>query len=171
MKYVCIVCGRRHIYKGPAQKEGSNCQFCGATWRDRATLLLLTRGLRIPETTFPKWRTDFSRIGVGFDDGPVLASLLPKKLRYVNTHISEFPILDLTRPPKAALEFFEFALCTEVLEHVTGDPKIALGGLYQILRPGGFAIVTVPVSEDHEEWYPKLTKVVEQKNNQVRWID
>jgi SAM-dependent methyltransferase len=108
---------------------------------------------------------------VGFDDGPVLGSLLPTKLRYVNTHISEFPILDLTRPAPSAVGFFEFALCTEVLEHVTGDPAIALSGLYQILRPSGFAVVTVPAAPNHQEWYPNLLEVLEQSDQHVKWRD
>jgi SAM-dependent methyltransferase len=169
--FACILCGFKQPQQGLVEKEASNCSFCGATWRDRAVILLLSRGLRTPELPFTKWRSDFSRVGVGFDDGPVLGSLLPTKLRYVNTHITEFPVLDLTRPDPSSLGFFEFALCTEVLEHVTGDPAVALTGLYRILRPSGFAVVTVPVASSHQEWYPNLLEVLEQSNQHVKWKD
>jgi len=170
-RFVCILCGVEQPFQKTVEKEKSKCQFCGGTWRDRAVTLLLSRGLKIPEVPFKDWRSDFSRIGVGFDDGPVLGSLLPAKLRYVNTHISEFPVLDLMRPSSSALGFFEFALCTEVLEHVTGDVNKALSGLYRILKPAGFAVVTVPVSNNHEEWYPNLSEVVEQTEQKVKWRD
>ena len=48
-------------------------------------------------------------------------------------------ILD-TKLPK---EYFGLILCSEVLEHVI-NPERAIKTLYQILKPGGIAIVTTP---------------------------
>lgn len=40
-------------------------------------------------------------------------------------------------------ESFNFALCSEVLEHVP-NPEAAIKTLYRILKPGGIAVVTTP---------------------------
>jgi SAM-dependent methyltransferase len=108
---------------------------------------------------------------VGFDDSAAIASRLPRHLRYINSHLHEFPKLDLCNPPEETIGFFEFAICSEVLEHVTGDPQIAFNGLQRILRPGGFAVVTVPVAVSHEEWYPNLRETLEVREGFVRWVD
>jgi SAM-dependent methyltransferase len=133
--------------------------------------MMLSRGLGVNKGPLSTWQSDYSRIGIGFDDSPVIASRLPKIFRYTNTHLHEFPKLDLSNPPKEANGFFEFAICSEVLEHVTGDPQRALDGLYIILKPNGFAVLTVPMRDSHEEFYPDLRETVEVKSDYVRWID
>ncbi len=40
-------------------------------------------------------------------------------------------------------ETFDFAVCSEVIEHVP-DPKIAMMELYRVLKPGGVLILTTP---------------------------
>lgn len=41
---------------------------------------------------------------------------------------------------------FDWAICSEVLEHVT-DPGVALSEIWRVLRDGGAAILTVPLDE------------------------
>ena len=64
-------------------------------------------------------------------------------------------LLDIT-DLKFEDEVFDVIICNHVLEHITDDFK-AIGELYRVLKPGGWAILQVPVSkilgqtyEDHE---------------------
>jgi SAM-dependent methyltransferase len=167
----CLVCGSSGGYLEPKSRESNLCVSCNSTMRDRALIFMLARGLQIEPGPLVRWGADYSRIGVGFDDSQTIASRLPAALSYVNCHLNKFPTLDLTQPPANSLGFFEFAICSEVLEHVTGDPKAAIDGLYTILRPGGFAVVTVPTAQNHVEWYPHLLEVVKQTQDFVEWKD
>lgn len=44
---------------------------------------------------------------------------------------------------------FDWAICSEVLEHVT-DPRLALAEIWRVLREGGAAVLTVPLDEHLE---------------------
>lgn len=52
-------------------------------------------------------------------------------------------IVDDILDSKLTEQNFDLVLCSEVLEHVK-SPELAIGTLYQILKPGGIAIVTTP---------------------------
>jgi 2-polyprenyl-3-methyl-5-hydroxy-6-metoxy-1,4-benzoquinol methylase len=52
-------------------------------------------------------------------------------------------VVDDILDSKLTAQNFDLVLCSEVLEHVR-RPELALGNLYKILNPGGFAIVTTP---------------------------
>ena len=166
------MCGRLSPKPREWEKEGAHCRFCRSSWRARAIVSMLAAGFTKPQLPLRFWLTDYSSPGVGFDDGMVLATRLPKHLRYVNSHLFDFPKLDLVQPPKEALGFFHFVICSEVLEHVGGDYREALRGLRSILRQGGFAVVTVPTGPgQHEEWYPDFVRVISSSNEKVVWQD
>jgi SAM-dependent methyltransferase len=48
--------------------------------------------------------------------------------------------------------FFDFVLCSHVLEHVPDDKK-AMRELYRVLKPGGWAILQVPIEMSREITY------------------
>lgn len=48
--------------------------------------------------------------------------------------------------------FFDVIICIHVMEHIKED-KLALKELYRVLKPGGFAILQVPISLKLEETY------------------
>lgn len=53
--------------------------------------------------------------------------------------------MDITDIPRAD-DSFDVALCSHVLEHVPDDRK-AMSELFRVLRPGGWAIVMVPIDQ------------------------
>jgi SAM-dependent methyltransferase len=70
----------------------------------------------------------------------------------------EYLTADLTRPAMAHFDIaavpyaddtFDVILCSHVLEHVADDRR-ALRELHRVLRPGGSAIVLVPLGSDAE---------------------
>lgn len=49
---------------------------------------------------------------------------------------------------------FDVVICLHVLEHI-GDDRRALREIHRILRPGGFAIIDVPLDEREETFEPE----------------
>lgn len=172
--WVCIVCGANHATR-PEQvdREGCQCTRCGATWRNRATVLGVALGLGVPVRPLPRWRTEWGCAGVGFDDAPLVAARLGTRLSFTNTHLGRFPQLDLIDPVPAAVGQFRFAICSDVLEHV--EPPVDRGflGLGSILRPDGFAVVSVPIGGPGEttEHYPDLVEYRLLEGPRVQWRD
>jgi len=54
--------------------------------------------------------------------------------------------------------FFDVIICNHVLEHIIND-RIAMSELYRVLKPGGWAILQVPLSLSLNKTYedPKVT--------------
>lgn len=71
-------------------------------------------------------------------------------LRYVAGDLEHRPhvslLFDITRLPFRTGSF-DAAICIHVLEHVPRDRE-AIADLYRVLRPGGWALVTVPIRLD-----------------------
>lgn len=60
----------------------------------------------------------------------------------LNTHVIEkMDICGINRPDDS----FDIILCSHVLEHVSDDRK-AISELFRVLKPGGWALLQVPVS-------------------------
>jgi SAM-dependent methyltransferase len=53
-------------------------------------------------------------------------------------------------------DYFDFVLCSHVLEHVPDDRK-AMRELFRVLKPNGFAILQVPWDRNRESTYEDLT--------------
>ncbi len=144
----CPICGgtfRKFLPKvtpvGRPMRPNSKCPRCGASERHRHLWLylqnrtsLFSEPLRVLHFA-PEW-------------------IIQKKLRrcpnldYVSADLDpnramvELDITDITYPN----ESFDVVLCSHVLEHVADDRK-AIGELYRVLKPGGWAAVLVPI--DH----------------------
>ena len=60
-------------------------------------------------------------------------------------------------------EFFDAAICIHVLEEIQDDKK-AMHELYRILKPGGWAFITVPIQVNHSTYEdPNITSPQERK--------
>lgn len=135
---VCPCCGRTfrkfaHFFGRPDQ-----CPQCGSLMRHRAVFLFLRDALAVPKGA------------AILDVGPApalttwLASLegvdyLPVDLdspqATLHADVTDLPIGD---------DSFDVILCLHVLEHVPDDRK-AMSELIRVLRPGGKAVIQVPV--------------------------
>jgi SAM-dependent methyltransferase len=131
---------------GP-NRPGARCPNCGARDRQRYMWLylerktnLLTDQLRVlhfaPERIFEDW-------------------LRPRpNLDYVSTDLArpradvKADITDLPFPTGS----FDVILCSHVLEHVLDDRR-AMRELYRVLRPGGWALVLVPLDFGRAETF------------------
>jgi SAM-dependent methyltransferase len=102
--------------------------------------------------------TDLSRIGLGIGDDWKLARMLSQKFAYTNSYLHKFPKVDLLSPPRSCIEYFEFVTCSDVLEHTPPPRKKAISGIFRMLKPRGFAVISVPIKQDDifREYYPDL---------------
>jgi len=111
-------------------------------------------------------------MGLGISDDWRLARALLPLFAYTNSYLHQFPVVDICSPPKETLEKFEFISCSDVLEHTPPPRSAALVGLYQMLKPAGFAVISVPLRQGFQfaEFYPGLTtwKI---ENDSIYWVD
>ena len=122
----------------------------------------------------PEWQEDWSRRGVGFGDPPRIDAAFSSRISFVNSHIDRFPFLDLAEIPESLSASFEFAFCSEVLEHVLPPFQNSVGGLFELLQGGGFAVITVPIDDGIElveEYYPGLVGYEFTDDGELIWTD
>jgi len=153
--------------------EDACCKACGATWRALAVMQGVLLGLGYPgNIDINEINTDLSRTGLGIGDDWKLARMLSQKFAYTNSHLDKFPKVDLLSPPQSCIEYFEFVTCSDVLEHTPPPRQKAISGLFQVLRPGGFAVISVPIKSNssYREYYPDAV-FWEISEKAVRWRD
>ena len=61
---------------------------------------------------------------------------------------------------------YDFILCNHVLEHIPNDLK-AMEELYRVLKPGGTAILQVPLEEDRENTFEDDTITDQQERTRI----
>lgn len=130
-------------------------------------------GLGYPREIMPyDLRADWSRIGVGISDDFLLAQRLSQLFFYTNSFYHQFPLIDITDPPPETHGHFEFVVCSDVLEHVPPPVDLALVGIQKMLKPGGFAVLTVPCHGEPvtREFYPDLSSWT-LEGGALRWVN
>jgi SAM-dependent methyltransferase len=137
---LCNICGYEG-YFGPASKgtqRDARCPRCGSAMRDRLFKLWLDRNRgRLKEAILLHFAPERS-----------LASLIkPLVKSYVSADIApgradkEIDIENMAFDDRS----FDVVLCSHVLEHV--DDVKALAEIYRVLRPGGLALIMLPLIE------------------------
>jgi predicted SAM-dependent methyltransferase len=139
----CPVCEKsagRFAEFGARKRADARCPWCDALERHRFAWLYLTTKSDLfgpPPKTL-----------LHFAPEPGLAPLLRKRLggSYLTADLLD-PKADLQtdimniRLPDAK---FDVAMCSHVLEHIVDDRK-AMRGLHRVLKPGGWALISVPI--------------------------
>lgn len=157
--FTCNVCGERAIV--PHQKldrETPSCPACGSTVRYRAIAHALALALFGKPLSIPAFPCRPRLAGIGMSDWEPLAARLGERLGYRNTHYHREPRLDITRVPPELAGSLDFVLCSDVLEHVGPPVERALASCFELLRPGGVLVLTVPFSFEDKtvEHFPDL---------------
>ena len=99
---------------------------------------------------------------VGVSDGAPIESAFKIRFRgnYKNFEFHRPPYLDITKVDSALESSTDVVTCSEVLEHVQPPINLAFDGLYKLLKPGGWLILSVPhrgPNASHEEHFPVMT--------------
>lgn len=143
---ICNLCGvGKHIVENQIEREGSICSVCSSVWRTRAVGHCVSIGVGKVGVPLHNLDPDWSLRGLGIGDSVDLASSLSTKFNYTNTHLNDFPKLDLTAIAEELNGYFDFVVCSEILEHVLPPVDLALQNLFRLLKPGGFTVISVPL--------------------------
>ena len=168
----CAICGATPKSQ-PISTEELGCEFCGSTWRAQEMCSAVLAGLcYADELNIRDINSDMSRVGIGISDDWRLSRALSPLFAYTNSFLHQFPVVDICSPPQETIGKFEFISCSDVLEHTPPPRNAALMGLFQMLKPAGFAVISVPLRRGIQfaEFYPGLTSWREE-NNSIHWLD
>lgn len=150
-KYKIVAMGTRANYA---------CPRCGSTDKERLVWLYLTREMKIssrhlkilhaaPEIKTRKILSSLPNIEY------ISGDKFEGDTRYSDGRYSGAMYLDVTKIPFQN-DKFDLIICNHVLEHVPDDRR-AVKEMYRVLKPGGRAILQVPVSY-------QLERTIENKN-------
>ena len=143
---------------GTPVRENAACPRCGSLERHRMIWLFLRD---LADFAAPRRR---SLRFLHFAPEPCLEALFRARprLEYVTADLDAPGVmvhLDITKIP-CAEGSFDSILCSHVIEHVPDDRR-ALAELYRVLRPGGWAIIMVPLHEGPTVEDPRITDPAE----------
>lgn len=174
LSFECNLCGQANsIELGDLTREGGACVRCSSTVRFRsvaAALSVALFGHPHPLNELPRYP---HLRGLGLSDVHLYADALSSLFDYENTFFDREPFFDITAPvPPARVGTYDFVVCSEVLEHVPPPYELALQHCRQLLKPGGFLVVTVPLKREPgttDEHFPDLYdhRIVEQDGEPV----
>ena len=152
----CPICekpSRRFRPFGVEKREDARCPHCGSLERHRLAWLFFSRATDLfagdrkrllhvaPEPCLEaKLR---SRLGKGYLSADLQN---PRAMVKMDVTAIQFPG-----------EFFDAIYCSHVLEHVMDDRK-AMREFYRVLRPGGWAVLLVPISAERTVEDPAIAK-------------
>ena len=148
--FACPVCGgrfRRFLPFGLNGRRNARCPGCGSLERHRFMWLHLRDRHRLLQR-----RPRLLHIAPEHCIRDALAA--NPALRYVSVDMFDPDAdhaADLTALPFRD-GFFDFAICSHVLEHVEDD-RAAMAELFRVLVPGGRAVVMVPIEMDRPQTY------------------
>ena len=173
LAYTCNLCGRAGALDlCRLQREERTCLGSGSTLRQRSLIAALSRrlfdGLSLP---LPDWPPVGDLEATGISDSELIDKALSQTIRYRNTFIHQAPFLDLCSPGERDVASCDILICSDVLEHVAPPLERAFAGMRRIIRPGGFALITVPCSalEKTTEHFPDLHeyRIIERDGKRV----
>jgi hypothetical protein len=139
-------------------RESPTCKRCSSNVRIRSLLHALSIevfGVSLPLSVVPRVK---SLRCLGLSDVHSYAELLTQKFDYRNTSYTDAPRLDITAPPQEELGKYDIVIASEIFEHVYPPVERAFRGAFNLLRPNGLLLMTMPYSIDAAsiEHYPNL---------------
>jgi len=140
---VCEKSSRKFHTFGTVPREDARCMLCGALERHRLVWLYFSRMTNLFDET-PKEMLHIA-------PEPCFESRLSKRLgqNYITADLLDpramvkMDITDIQYPDG----YFDVIYCSHVLEHVQDDKK-AMREFRRVLKPGGWAILIVPITAD-----------------------
>jgi SAM-dependent methyltransferase len=170
----CNVCGmvNQASQKSVSKREAPSCAHCHSSLRMRSMMLALAQALFGQNLALPEFPQNPQILGLGMSDWDGYALPLAAKLGYVNTYYHQPPRLDIMQPGEDwPAGNYDFILSSDVLEHVPPPVSTAFRNAFDLLKPGGALILTVPYHKTGhtQEHFPELHDYrIEQHNGEFR---
>ncbi|MGE0080674.1 MAG: methyltransferase domain-containing protein [Thiohalomonadaceae bacterium] len=151
-QFRCPICGYegpfKHVRSGNTERKWAKCPGCGSLERHRILSLVLESVLADRDTRTMKM--------IHFAPEPFFRDRLASRFGSYETADYAMPDVD-HRVNLQDLPFsshsYDFVFCSHVLEHVPDDAR-ALAEIRRILKPGGIALLPVPITSDVTVEYP-----------------
>ena len=159
MAFHCNICGARNeLRPDQISREAGECAGCGSTVRMRSVIRCLSLALFRRSVRLTDLAVDRSIQGAGLSDWGGYAGKLAGLFNYTNTFYNAEPRLDITDPPADLFGTLDFVIASDVFEHVAPPVGRAFTGAFNLLKPGGMLVFTVPYFKDGEtiEHFPNL---------------
>lgn len=83
------------------------------------------------------------------------------KIKYINSDLNPLVAdrkIDIT-DINFGNDYFDFIICNHVLEHIRDDKK-AMSELFRVLKPGGEAILQVPISKHNKKTFEDFSIIL-----------
>ena len=157
--FECNLCGARNaVARSEISRETASCTQCMSTVRLRAVAHLVVKEVLGVVEPLPMLARRADIRGIGISDDPRYAKPLAALFDYENTQYHEPPRLDITAVPPERAGRYDFAVASDVFEHVLPPVDRAFRGARKLLRRGGVFVFTVPFSLDPDtvEHFPEL---------------
>jgi len=159
--------GKQFLPFGGVRRKNAHCPKCDSLERHRLAYLYLKE--KIPTDRKIKIlhfapEEILTKLFKSYDNVDYLSADIDPKLAMVGEDITKLSFEDNS---------FDIIFCYHVLEHVEEDAK-AMGEMHRVLRPGGFAILQVPMAdkdktfEDFSITDPEERKRLFGQDNHVR---
>lgn len=155
---------------GGMRREDDRCPICHGA--DRTRMMMMYLDSQTALNTAPQ-----SVLHVAPDFGLYLWLKRQKQVTYQGVdldaaryrHIDNIKTADLTALPFAQ-DTFDIIICSHVLEHVPDDAA-AFAELYRVLKPGGHALLLVPLAQDGKgtDEDPTINDPAEQDRRFGQW--
>jgi len=151
ISFECILCSRETQTEfSNFHRELSSCLYCLSTVRQRElihTFLNLVIEFKNPNV-----------IGLS-DHDDVQAFMNRNQYKYKNTYFDVEPLLNVSKPSKTFLNSADILISSDVLEHVMSTFEKSIIGHFEILKPGGWLIMTTPYFKDqpYVDKYPWMS--------------
>jgi SAM-dependent methyltransferase len=146
----CPICGYHGAFEpfGVVPRPNAMCPNCGALERHRQFKLMLDR------TELPHPGSSLLHFA---PEAAITRLVRPLCEKYVTADLMRDDVdlnldIEAIDLPDGS---FDWVICSHVLEHV--NDIAALGELYRILKPGGIALLMVPIVEGWETSYEDYT--------------
>lgn len=163
----CPLCERSvrtFLTFGDPPRRDVRCPICGSFERHRLDWLFLTRNTNLLDGT-PKRLLHIApercvaRMFRQVDQLDYLSADLTKRKAMVRMDIT-----DIHYPDNS----FSAIYCSHVLEHVPADRK-AMSEFFRVLKPGGWALLQVPITDEKTFEDPRVTDPRERKRQFGQW--
>ncbi|MEO6872705.1 MAG: methyltransferase domain-containing protein [Chthoniobacterales bacterium] len=158
--FQCNICGAPVDFPLESLgRETPSCPVCRSTPRVRSVVDILARHFFGHSLTLPDFPTRPEVRGLGLTDSNNYASRLVAKFDYENTFLHTEPQFDITAPLTSdRIAAYDFVIASEIFEHVLPPVARAFDNTFQLLKPGGLFVLTVPygILPETIEHFPEL---------------
>ena len=172
-EFLCNICGKKSVSPEVRLhgRETPSCSRCGSNRRFRSIIAALSLELFGEIVPLSDFSPSKKITGIGLSDWEGYAVLLSRKFSYTNTFYHKSPRLDITSTDDVMKYKADFIICSDVLEHVPPPVDTAFTHLFQILKPGGICVFSVPYcgEGDTVEHFPGLFdyRIIQEDNRFV----